>query len=389
MRFVAALLILTASTVASAVTLASYPYVGVAGAQSGTRTFPGTISGVWRGTLLFQGPPFRIERFDTNLRCDYRVDEYRFGLQANMLDSVLRTVSLTGAGPVGDAFRVDSVLRFDPQVPAFRHWRATTRFSLLDTDITHLFHLADDPEASFTQLQTRGALEDLSFDTVTRFSLSPLKFAHHLVRLRGQLTVCDLSWQGELRLTKDGFDHASILLRDMHIPWASFGNLDVYVNLETKFTEDSKSVTPRLTLRSAWECCVRGYLALESDTGGFSITGIEVQGFEVRLTLVGGTELRGATAFVPERNGRITGFSEYFEMLMLTGPIRPCCENAPGRWQLAVYFSGSDELFGWGMTRFVLEFPVSSNTRLFSRLSARAVTSPWQWEWRAGWTIRF
>ncbi len=387
---IAALLIMTGIAVASPETLASSPYASLGSARTETTSFPGMLSGVWRGTLLFQAPPSRIDRFDTSLVCNYLVDRYRFGVQATMLDSTLRTVSLTGAGPVGEGVRIDSVLRLNAQVPSFEHWRTVTRFSLFDMGITHLFHLAGDPAASYMQLQARGAVDPLSYDSTTRFSVFPLEFAHHLVTLRGRWSICELAWEGQLRFTDEGLDYASVLLRDLQIPWPSSRNIGVYVNLETTFTVNSKTVTPTLTLRSTWECCVRGYLALDSgDAGDFSIFGVEVQGFEVRLTLEGAIELRTATSSLPQHNVLITGFPEYFEVWMLTGPIPPCCGVAPGRWQLAAFFSGTDELFGWGMTRFMLEFPVSHTTRLFSQLSLRAATIPWRWEWRVGWTVGF
>ena len=77
-------------------------------------------------------------------------------------------------------------------------------------------------------------------------------------------------------------------------------------------------------------------------------------------------------------------------MLRASGTLTGCC-GAPGSWNVATYFhAGSDQLFGWGMTKgrfdLALNDRVNANFELVSRsgeLGDPAV------ELSFGWTARW
>jgi len=65
---------------------------------------------------------------------------------------------------------------------------------------------------------------------------------------------------------------------------------------------------------------------------------------------VDGITLVSATSFDPSKNSRVTGQSDYFEVLRARGKISGCC-GLSGTWQTATYFtSSSSSLFDWGMS---------------------------------------
>jgi hypothetical protein len=152
-----------------------------------------------------------------------------------------------------------------------------------------------------------------------------------------------------------------------------------------RFTTTSKTVSTSLPLQGRfWDCCVRLFTALTFDDaswGGF----VEIYGVEFLLALADGVEVRSRTSFDPMRNRAITGHVEYFEELLLTGPLRTCCEDT-GRWRAAIYFDEvSTHLFSWGMTELSAELSLSqglwANVGLVFRDGAPA------WELTAGFLI--
>ncbi len=351
----------------------------------------GAFSGNWRADLTLRGPTLGIQRFDTNATVFYRINSYNFQFRVNISDLEFNSLSIVGTVPVGGFATVRSTLLFDPRVPEFQYWQNVTRFTAFDTDFTHTFHLTGEEATSYNQLVARGTVDGLSFISTTRFTGLTLAFDYQLITLRWRWDVCELPVDARFRFTKAGFDDFRIAFRDIRIPCPDCTYLRLYADLQTIFTTDSKEVVPVFRLRSDWECCVRGYFALDhdDDEGSIRLGGIYFYGYEIRLALEGGIELRSVTSLVTERNASVTGFSDYFEFWMLTGPISACC-GAPGRWQLATYFiEDRSELFGWGMTRFVLEFPVAPAVRIFNQLSIRSEDDPWQWEWKVGWTARW
>jgi hypothetical protein len=129
------------------------------------------------------------------------------------------------------------------------------------------------------------------------------------------------------------------------------------MNLEVNFTTVQKELDLSFTVDTLWQCCLRLLADLKST--GATLSGLNVYGIEMKVTFNGGIELRGATSFDPTKNGSVTGYGDYFEVLMFTGPVLGCC-GSPGRWQMGLYFQDDGALFGWGQTRFVLDFFLSS-----------------------------
>ncbi len=352
----------------------------------------GTFSGNWTARLTLRSPEPRVDRLDTNATIFYRVNGFNFQLRGNVSDSAFNALSLVGTVPLGGLATLRSTLLFDPRVPSFSYWQSVVRLTALDTDFTYTFRLSDDETRSFQQIVARGSVGGISFTSTTRFAGLGFLLDYQLITLRWNWDICELPVDARLRFTKEGFDYFHITFRDIALPCPDCTFLRLYADLRTEFTEESKTVVPVLRLRSDWECCVRGYFSLgaeDLDDGGIRIGSIAFYGYEIRLRLEGGIDFRSVTSLVSARNASVTGFSEYFEFWILNGPIPVCC-GSPGRWQVATYFTEDrTELFGWGMTRFTLEFPIDRTTRIFSQLSVRSESDPWKWEWRFGWTIRW
>jgi hypothetical protein len=150
------------------------------------------------------------------------------------------------------------------------------------------------------------------------------------------------------------------------------------MNLEVNFTTAQKDLDLSFTVDTLWQCCFR--LLAEIENTGATLTGLNVYGIEMKLTLDGGIELRAATSFDPNKNSSVTGYTDYFEVLMFTGPILSCC-GAPGRWQVGIYFQDDGALFGWGQTRIFLDFSLSAAIRAYIE---HLMTNDGTWDLKLG-----
>ncbi len=366
--------------------------IEVYGAVGGGPNQWGTYSGTWNAELTFREDSGGVDRFDTYAFVDYRLGNYSFRIRGNISDFEFNRLTLESRVPLGEVMARGTVL-FDPRVPEFEYLRNITQFTAFETSFTHTFFLTDEEDASYSQLVARGSLNGNPFTSTTRFSGLGFAFDYQLVSVRWYCELCNFPVETQLRLTKTGFDHFRVVARDLRLPFFDTDWLQLYADVETTFAVDAKTVVPSLKLRSTWECCVRGLFEIgaeDSEQGGLRLSDVLFYGYDIRLTLERGIQFRTATSLIPDKNASVTGFGEYFEFWMLSGPVTPCC-GAPGRWQLATYFSEDrEELFGWGMTRMVLEFPIAPRVRVRNTLSVRsAEDDDWAWEFKTDWTVRF
>lgn len=344
----------------------------------------GKLSGVW-DTLLTTGPPPEIKSFNNTLTGFYRVNAFSLQGRAILRDSSFSSLNFVVASPFGEKVRVRSTLDLKPDELAFNYWQTILRFDLLGLDCTHTFHLPSDLDKAYNRFVARGRVGGISFTSTTRFTGLAFNFEEEDLRVRWDWPACDLRFDARLRMLKEDFESFSITMSDVQIPCPVCEGFGIYLRLETEFTATSKEFTPTLTCRSTWVCCFMPLCEVITDEAGTSIEGISLYGLRLRLTFAKGIELRADTSFVEKKNASVTGYSDYFERWMLSGPTLPCC-GSPGKWQIATYFQQSaGQLFGWGMTRFILNTPVSDPLSVSTELTVE----PGEWEFELGWKVRF
>jgi len=99
-------------------------------------------------------------------------------------------------------------------------------------------------------------------------------------------------------------------------------------------------------------------------TGSTVAQSIHVYGLRMECTIpsaFGAVSFVSATSLEPSYNSTVTGQSDYFELLRLSGPLLACC-GYPGSWSVATYFnSGATMLFDWGMTLIRLDMAASNH----------------------------
>lgn len=282
-----------------------------------------------------------------------------------------------------------STLAFDPnESPYFNYWRNVTRLSFSDIRFTHTFYLPEDSASSYHQFVAYTRIEDISLTSTTKFTDCDFTFDNQEFRARWSWTDCDLSLDARLSIACEGFDELSVTVRDIPILSTEWDGFGITLRLETTFTTTTKTVEPTFTCRSDWIDCLKILCEVViSDDNAASIEGISFYGIRLKTTFPEGIKLQMDTSFVEDKNSSVTGYSDYFERWMLSGPTIPCC-GSPGRWQIDTYFQSSEStLFGWGMSNFEVKIYFIDQIRLSTKLTFRAEAPHWEWTlgWRLSW----
>lgn len=316
----------------------------------------------------------------------YVLDSWKFEGKATFLETGFSAFTIKADFPLGELATVVSTVAFDPTSSSpFSYLQAVTKFDFLEIDWTHTFYLAADSASTYNTLVARWKMLDISFTSTTKFTGCNLTFDEEEIRVRWVWVPCDLKLDATLSIECEGFDEFSLTVRDFPIFGQGCESLCIYLTLETTFTTLSKEVIGTFTCRSDWIDCFKVLCEVAAD--GMSIQGVSVYGIRLQTSFPGGVEFRTDTSFTEAKNASVTGYSDYFEKCMLTGPTLPCC-GSPGRWQIACYFkSGGTTLFGWGRTTFVLDTSLSDQISISAEITLSSEEP--HWEWTSGFKVRW
>ncbi len=216
-------------------------------------------------------------------------------------------------------------------------------------------------EGSYATFQVQGTVGAFAFDSRTTFVTLTPTFGEQRLVVRGPWICngCPANWELEFLMIKAGFEHLSLLVRDVEIPCPACGGIQTFFDIKVTFTVDEKRIEPALRAVSSFVVCAKPLVSLATPVDGFGLEGIDLYGIEIRCEIPGGYALRLATSFNPLKDSLVTGYVQFFELWQIEGPVVPCCGN-PGRFQLSAYFKReNDSLFGFGMGNIILYFPVS------------------------------
>jgi len=338
----------------------------------------GVLWGTWDIYVTLQEAQTFSLTMTSSLTTVYTLDSCEFRGQATFSETGFSALTLKADFPLGELATVVSTLAFDPTSSSpFSYWRTTTRFELDGIDCTHTFYLAPDSASSYTTLVARWKIQDVSFTSRTKFSGWSFSFDREEIRARWVWVPCGLNLNATLSIECEGFDEFSLKVRDVPLLGQECERLCIYLTLETTFTTVSKDVTGTFTCRSNWIDCLKVLCEVNADA--MSIQGVSVYGLRLKTSLPGGVEFRTDTSFTEDKNASVTGYSDYFEKLALTGPTLPCC-GSPGRWQIATYFkSGGTTLFGWGKTTLLLHTSLGDQITIFAEVTFSSEEPKWVW----------
>jgi len=359
----------------------------------------GLLSGNWSMNATWESQSGSPSVFSTQLTEAYRVGALTIKGVAQARKALIGGVERI----VFDALRFDgdiklgglaiaSTVAFDPDAPSagelFDSWRTTVGFALREVSFRYTLYLATPVTSSYQTLVAQASTGGLSFTNTLRFGAEDgcgFEFSRNDTSVGW--SWCDLNLSATFAVSCDGFQQATFSQSGLPIPLLVSG---LTLDAKLTFTEEAKALSTTLQWQPTTSGCIRLYTQL--NTGG--TRGMEVEGFTVygiRMDCeIGDVNVVSATSLDPARNATMTGQTDYFEVLRMSGTLKGCCELS-GTWGLATYFyTGSTQLFDWGMLTgtfdLVLTDDVSVN--LETVLRSGELGGP-EAELSVGWTVRW
>ncbi len=332
------------------------------------RRMEGLLSGSWSMNATFLPQSGAFTAFRSQVTEVYRIGgltvkgiaQWLFasvGGADKVVFDALRLVGDVERGPLD----MDSTWAFQPDAATvaemFDYWRTTTQFAVAGVSFRHTFYLGRSQGSSYQELYARGSLGELSFTNTLRMGMGDgcwIEFTRNHTSMAW--TWCDLPMSATLKMKCTGFDEATFGVKQLPLSWLLPG---MSLNATVAFTEADKSVAASLVWRPASLGCFRlyGQLAL-GDADELVVDGLSIYGVKFETSL-GGVRVVSASSFDASKNASVTGQTDYWEVLRLSGTTMGCC-GAPGIWGLATYFHDrSGQLFDWGMTTAHLELGLS------------------------------
>jgi len=339
-------------------------------------------------TLIPQTASIGFSAFRTRITEVYRIG--RLSLQGI---AVWKNDIASPGGGVFDALRFEAslplaewgalqvTLAFDPKqtdsTNLFDHLRTATSFSVFDISFAHTLFLTKPQTASYQTIVASGSICNLSFRSMTKWEmLAGCSFCFERQDLYLNWNRCDLKLTSTLGFTNDdGFEKVSFKVHDFPIPGFVTPSFGLYVDLEVKFQVDSKAVTPTLKLKTAWVDCIQLFASLvQTGPSNTEIDALSIYGLKIQQTLPDGILIQMATSFDDTKNSTVTGQSDYFEMILVSGTTMSCC-GAPGTWSIAAYFqSDHSTIFDWGMTVLKLNLGLTNLISASTEMVVRSGT---------------
>jgi hypothetical protein len=341
----------------------------------------GTLAGTLDTSITMEGQPFEITELKASLTGIYRLGEFEIRVTPVWYIDSFSSLTIDTEIPLGELATIKSTLAFDPDDSQyFSYWRTLTRFSFSAIDFTHTFYLPEDDDSSYHQIAARARIEDISVTSTTKFTGCEAAFDEQVFTGNWRWTECDLSLYARLSIECDGFEEFLLTVRDIPIVHCEDEEFGITLRVETTFTTTTKTIEPTFTCRTNWIDCFKILCEVVTVEGNdFSIEDISLYGLQFKTTFSDGITLRMDTSLVEDKNSSVTGYSDYFEKWMLSGPAIACC-GSPGRWQFATYFQSSETtLFDWGMSMFKLEAPLAEQFVVSTTLTFQSETPDWEW----------
>ncbi|MFC2095511.1 Ig-like domain-containing protein [Candidatus Bipolaricaulota bacterium] len=342
----------------------------------------GILSGNWATEVTYNTQTGGFTAFRTQFTEVYRVGNLTLksiaSIQMETTAGVKKMVfdSLRFQGDYS-IFGIDhtSMLAFDPSMAVadmYDYWLTSTRFTLGGVDFSHTLYLLDTQTDSYQALAAQVSIGSLSISNNLRFDLEPscgFFFSSNDASI--SWSTCDVTLLVSIGFTCDGFEGLTLGARGIPIPGFGWLPGDVALDSSITFNMDGKSLSTSIDWRPGAFSCFRLLAELDLSgpgagpvSGDSIINGLSIYGLRVECEIpgeFGDITFVSATSLGSSYNSIVTGQTDYFEVLRLSGPLLSCC-GYPGSWSVATYFNtGSGMLFDWGMSLIQADIVISDH----------------------------
>jgi len=285
------------------------------------------------------------------------VDAYTATLDLTLTDTVFDTLRAGVSGPLGP-LSLNSTLSFNPSTLGFVSWQTGVTFSILELSFSDVHFVTKPKSSSYNQFTVSGSIGDASFKASTKLGICPLAYWESSVCVDWPWACCETKLSACVQVTDTaGVSSLDVTLSDYTIFESLLGTrwgLDVALT----YTPDEKTLSPTLKFSPNWFLCadieVLGEISAGPDIA--SVAGIEILGirgecaFGECLSLFFGESLDAA------KNGTVTGKSDYFGVIGISGCFPSCC-GSDGAFEIATYFDPTfGALFDLALVAGSLEF---------------------------------
>jgi hypothetical protein len=150
---------------------------------------------------------------------------------------------------------------------------------------------------------------------------------------------CDTAITGCATFTGvDGFTAATLTASDI-ILFENLLGMEWLLDVAISYAPDDKTLVPTLKMQPDWPICLNVQLLGEASPAGdpTSFGSLSIYGLQGECAMDNGVSLTFAESFDAAKNGSVTGKSDYFERISVTGPLSSCC-GSPGAFGFDVYF---------------------------------------------------
>jgi len=312
-----------------------------------------TLGGFFETTLLVtQTSSLTVKSISLN--AFLKIGNWLTTMDAKFTDSQFDTLTFYTSGALGELTLNSSVV-FNPSTLAFVSWQSGTSFNLLDLAVSDVLYVALPQSSSYNLLTLSGTAQGISFQGTFKTGICPLCFWEGSLCASWLWAICNANFQACIQASDAGFKSLSVSMTDFS-PFGEILGIAAILDTAISFTADSKTFSPTLRIVPDWEICVDLELLGEISISGtpIEVTTMLLYGLVGECTLDNGVTFTFAESLDPAKNSAVTGKSDYWEMLKVSGPVRSCCEDE-GSFEIAAYFGGDppppSSLFGVGLIR--------------------------------------
>ncbi len=362
------------------------------------------IGGVWEAKLQLVPS---VELVESTLTLDYQVngawtvssvsvfDSSGLTDQSFTFDGVLGFLNVTGGMAFNPTDSSTVVVHYPENClvqsesytlvpPAYKEAWVTTSLSFAGASLSLEFHHwaypyhmdEDDPDeyfwpccppqtGSYTLFAINTTFSPVSIHIRFADCCTGIAFRDVTISLDDLALCCGMTLDGELHLTKAGFDYLTTVF-DIDICCG------IGIEVTTKFTVDAKQVTVKPKWDGLGKACFELYSDVLTNTSSTQILGLDVYGYKIRCEFSDCSYVETMTALdvakLEEHLDEDIFQGDEFEYFK-AGFCGPGCCGGKYQLTLASYFQPSGSLFGFTRLEGELSVPLLKNFDLLLWLS--------------------
>jgi len=341
------------------------------------------FGGVFEATILTnQTQAVTLKRM--SLGTVLGIGAYTVQMDAQFSDALFDSLTFNAAGPFG-AIALNSSLAFNPSTLSFLSWQTSAALQVLDIAFTDVFYVTSPQSDSYNQLSASATVGGIAFQGAFKVGVCPLCFWETSFCGTWTWFECNAGMSLCAQFSDVGFEGITAGMSGLVLFEDVFG-IQATLNVSISYTLDAKTLTPTLQFRPNWFICPDVEILAEVTPGPamMSFAALSIYGMRGECDFDNGVTFSFAESFDAAKNGSVTGKSDYFERLGVSGPLSSCCGSS-GSFEFDVYFQDpaiapSQTLFTMSLLTASFDIQLTENFGFAFTGEYPMASSDWQFE---------